>query len=108
MKVGENMKEVAFMAETSKNGDHRGICCTCNNASTCTYSKNFELPVLQCEDFDDYTPTLEKMHERDILSPIDIKYENSSYKGLCSNCENYEGCTSFKPEGGIWHCEEYK
>jgi hypothetical protein len=28
--------------------------------------------------------------------------------GLCSTCENSETCTFQKPEGGVWHCEEYK
>ena len=28
--------------------------------------------------------------------------------GLCSHCENREFCTYPKPEGGVWHCDEYK
>jgi NADH-quinone oxidoreductase subunit E len=29
------------------------------------------------------------------------------YKGLCLNCANRETCTFPKPEGGVWHCDEY-
>jgi hypothetical protein len=29
------------------------------------------------------------------------------YKGLCVNCANRETCLYPKPEGGVWHCEEY-
>jgi hypothetical protein len=29
-------------------------------------------------------------------------------KGLCMNCEARDYCRIRKPEGGIWHCEEYK
>ncbi len=28
--------------------------------------------------------------------------------GLCMNCENRFSCTFPVPEGGVWHCEEYK
>lgn len=29
-------------------------------------------------------------------------------KGLCINCENRNTCKYIKPDGGVWHCEEYK
>ncbi len=29
-------------------------------------------------------------------------------RGLCSICEGREACTFVKPEGGVWHCEEYR
>jgi hypothetical protein len=38
--------------------------------------------------------------------PIERVY--NKYTGLCSTCENSETCTFQKPEGGVWHCEEYK
>lgn len=28
-------------------------------------------------------------------------------KGLCVNCANREVCRHPKPEGGVWHCEEF-
>ncbi|MHC4505741.1 MAG: hypothetical protein ACYTFI_20745, partial [Planctomycetota bacterium] len=30
------------------------------------------------------------------------------YRGLCGNCEERRSCTFPKPEGGVWHCEEYR
>jgi NADH-quinone oxidoreductase subunit E len=27
---------------------------------------------------------------------------------ICINCENRHTCKFIKPEGGVWHCEEYK
>ena len=30
------------------------------------------------------------------------------YRGLCSNCEERRSCAFPKPEGGVWHCEEYR
>lgn len=29
-------------------------------------------------------------------------------KDLCWNCQNHETCTYPKPEGGVWHCKDYK
>ena len=29
-------------------------------------------------------------------------------KGLCINCANRNSCQFVKPEGGVWHCEEYR
>ena len=29
-------------------------------------------------------------------------------KGLCKNCKKNETCQLPKPEGGIWHCEDYE
>jgi len=31
-----------------------------------------------------------------------------AYMGLCKSCANRETCTFPKPEGGVWHCEEYR
>jgi hypothetical protein len=28
-------------------------------------------------------------------------------KGLCATCESFPTCAFTKPDGGIWHCEEY-
>ena len=37
----------------------------------------------------------------------DLKENSAQYKGLCQTCEYRETCTYPKPEGGVWHCEEY-
>lgn len=38
-----------------------------------------------------------------------VRSKNSDqYKGLCRNCKKRKGCTLPKPEGGVWHCEEYE
>lgn len=29
-------------------------------------------------------------------------------RGLCVNCENRHTCEFVKPNGGVWHCEEYR
>ncbi|NIO55914.1 MAG: hypothetical protein GTN72_07165 [Candidatus Latescibacteria bacterium] len=92
-----------------------GLCSTCNNAHTCFYRKRRGFDALFCEMFDDYVPDgkagtrvagvviptawTEAEGERSAAEPL---------KGLCVNCENRDACMFPKPEGGIWHCEEYK
>jgi len=29
-------------------------------------------------------------------------------RGLCRTCAKRESCTFPKPEGGVWHCEEFE
>jgi hypothetical protein len=31
-----------------------------------------------------------------------------AYGGLCVNCAERRNCTLPRPEGGVWHCEEYR
>jgi hypothetical protein len=37
-----------------------------------------------------------------------VEEEVSRYSGLCVNCEHRQSCTHPKPEGGVWHCENYE
>lgn len=36
------------------------------------------------------------------------KSDNERFKGLCMNCDNRFECLLPRPEGGVWHCEEYR
>lgn len=94
---------------------HRGLCSTCRNDPTCTYSGNSGRPLLQCEEFDGELmgtpdPTDRNNPPSDSLelrSPSGEKYSNN-YAGLCKLCDSSEICTFPKPEGGVWHCDEYE
>jgi hypothetical protein len=33
--------------------------------------------------------------------------DSAKYVGLCVNCEHRTTCRYPKPEGGLWHCEDY-
>lgn len=93
---------------------YQGLCSTCIHSLACVLRKNHALPVLNCEEFDDYIP-LEVTEINTTESILPLTPEKSRVtenkldhlKGLCSNCENRQTCTYKKPEGGIWHCEEY-
>ncbi len=36
------------------------------------------------------------------------KGETARFKGLCMNCDHRFECMLPRPEGGVWHCEEYR
>jgi hypothetical protein len=96
---------------------NQGLCSTCNEAPHCVYAKNATSPILYCEMFDDSQPEekAEIGHSEDLNQDQDetetkTVQENPSHgqlKGLCVNCDHRHHCTFPKPEGGIWHCEEY-
>jgi len=96
-------------------GESSGICLCCKTVSICTYTKDPRRPVLQCEDFEAYEPRRVVTMVKDILAtndPIPESYvekkDSSKHEGLCGICEDHDTCTFTKPEGGVWHCEEYR
>jgi len=97
--------------------EYRGLCVSCKNASNCTYLKDARQPIWQCAEFEGYPPQVGpvKKTNKDNSQQSDIpagsknkEKESNHYLGLCKNCENRETCTFPKPEGGVWHCEEYR
>lgn len=87
-----------------KTEEHKGLCSTCNHSNTCSHADNGEQPVLHCEEFDGYSAEPVRAKDR-----INVEEKNDGkYNGLCTNCGIRETCTYPKPEGGVWHCEEYK
>ena len=92
----------------------KGICATCIHADTCANLASATAPIWYCEEFDDSGPADPVTPEPKILEPT-IRMEeevppvpSNRPKGLCMNCKNFPTCTFPKPEGGVWHCEEYE
>ncbi|NIM99440.1 MAG: hypothetical protein GTO24_15630 [candidate division Zixibacteria bacterium] len=89
--------------------EYWGLCSTCKEAPTCTYRKDLWQPVWQCDEFECESIQVRTFPPIDSPFKSNAAYEGSDkYKGLCLNCENRETCTYPKPEGGVWHCDEYK
>ncbi len=96
-----------------KQEGHRGLCSSCRSTLTCTFPRTPGQPILQCDEFDGYSfspldvspiPRLPTA-----LSPSSRPAEDSNtLRGLCRDCERLRTCTYPKPEGGVWHCEEYQ
>ena len=95
-----------------KNMQDRSLCSNCKNDSECTFKKNRREPSFYCEEFeiDASLPVKAIKEEKSAASaPVDAEDKDSDkFIGLCSNCDIRITCTFPKPEGGIWHCEEYQ
>ncbi len=94
--------------------ESQGLCSTCNNAPSCFYHDS-RGPALFCELFDNYaSPNVETRAVAASLSAVPssahrpAKGGGAEDTGLCMNCENRLACGHLKPEGGIWHCEDYR
>jgi hypothetical protein len=98
--------------ETKK---HEGLCSCCSLAPTCTYPRESGRPVLQCDEFDGISPPLQQMMKgvenpsvNRFSGPTPYTQRLGIATGLCAYCESLSTCTYPKPEGGVWHCEEYR
>jgi hypothetical protein len=113
------------VSERSRNKEFSGICSTCKKAPVCTYRRDPERPVLRCNEFESYgKPSVFESKRNSmqrttgngisrttgsgVKSSAELEMDSGKYKGLCKSCKNREICTFSKPEGGVWHCEEYR
>ena len=94
---------------------YQGLCSCCKFALVCTFNRNPGHNVLQCEEFDGivYAPD-QRNKLKNILplkftiNPIPLRTPSQYFMGLCTTCEERTTCTYPKPEGGVWHCEEFR
>lgn len=97
---------------SAKNMEYRSLCSNCRNSADCTFQKDCQKPTLYCEEFEiDMYPSAKIAGKEKPLptAPVEAEAEDSGkFIGLCSNCDNRRTCGFAKPEGGIWHCEEYR
>jgi len=80
------------------------------NTQGCIYQKDSDRPVWQCEEYGGENPSgkiTRKNNPSSTQKQADLKEDSAHYKGLCKTCDYRETCTYPKPEGGVWHCEEY-
>ena len=89
---------------------YRGLCSTCKNAEHCTFPRNPDKPILQCDEFVgfEYEKSGEKPAGAKKTSNTEEVNSDSRFKGLCKICAKRETCTFPKPETGVWQCEEYE
>ncbi len=96
----------------SENIRYFGLCMSCKNASSCTFPRDPAKPAFYCEEFEIETKVSIIPPEKDQPLATDsstAKDKDSTVLiGLCSDCEGSQSCTFPRPEGGVWHCEEYR
>jgi len=98
--------------------EYHGLCPTCKSSPYCTFPVPPTESVFQCEEFEGahINPVNLKRNPHEVSFPSiplqtwpgPVERVHNKYTGLCSTCESSETCTFQKPEGGVWHCEEYK
>jgi hypothetical protein len=94
------------MTDSTSANENLGLCSTCNHNLNCSTLKSFKGEILQCEEFDDYIPQQIRKKEKTNEKKSPVQY--SPLKGLCLNCDFAGSCTLFKPDTGVWFCNEYQ
>ncbi len=88
-----------------------GLCKYCLLASECVFPREKGRPIHFCDEFEGggpketSSPEASVRETRGTESPEELEEE---LIGLCRNCALRHTCTFPKPEGGVWHCEEYE
>ena len=92
-----------------------GICALCSNQETCVFPRS-QTAVMNCDELDypggEYClPVPRTKSEVKLASASDCQTDSRAgsggFLGLCSTCDIREKCVFPKPEGGVWHCEEF-
>jgi len=85
--------------EIRPSAKHNDLCLDCIHREECIYRGRNHGPVHDCEDYESSGIPVDRPVEK-VARPATL--------GLCATCENRDHCTLRKPEGGVWHCEEYR
>jgi hypothetical protein len=82
-----------------------GLCLNCRVAATCMYVRQRGGAVWHCDEYQEggAEPVASLVEE---VRP-EPKVEARAM-GLCANCDVRDTCTLPRPQGGVWHCEEYR
>ncbi|MBU0517758.1 hypothetical protein KKA00_11940 [bacterium] len=92
----------------------KGICLTCIYVPGCLHMETPDNPKMFCEQFETELKPLITATDTSILRSVAAVFEKEAEAikqaktlGLCVNCSHLDTCKYPRPEGGIWHCEEY-
>jgi hypothetical protein len=92
-----------------------GLCASCVEGPNCTFPKDLDHPPIECGEYVPFPPSQAKvtieLSKTDRLRANRLVTETADsgkFPGLCASCDKQTGCTFPKPEGGVWHCVEYR
>lgn len=89
-------------------GNLHDLCSTCFYGSACVNRGNSSRRVLECEEFCEGGAPPPTVRANRSKSRSNGQTNGESLQGLCGDCRNRKRCTFRMPEGGVWHCEEYR
>jgi len=87
---------------------YRDLCSTCNHAEACGDHSTPENPIFFCEQFDAFAAVAPSDHAAPSPGLAATRAVGNRDEGLCMNCEDRDTCRTPRPQGGVWHCEEYR
>jgi len=92
---------------------HAGICSSCVHSPYCTFRRFTDQAIINCEEWSGESASSRTLETPGTDDPpagalVLLNSSRSRPKGLCATCEEYPTCSFAKPEGGVWHCEEYR
>jgi len=98
---------------TTEKLEKLGLCATCKNAPTCAFPTDPQQARVECEEFESDGVALQAAGgcRAPLPRPRRARAARPGANhalGLCQNCQNRATCTFPRPEGGVWHCEEYR
>ena len=82
-----------------------GLCSKCKGAAGCDVRLEATRPVNACkafEAFEYFVPAILQGHVQKETASVSVRAS-----GLCADCGSRDTCMFRRPEGGVWHCEEY-
>ena len=90
----------------------RSLCCTCMHEVACIRVREIFSPVIHCELFEneqtEVPASTAVSRENSKVNTGNAVEEPDGLRGLCVNCHYRFDCCLPRPEGGVWHCEEYR
>ncbi len=87
---------------------YRDLCSNCDNGEACRGGTRPRRPIFVCDEFVVSGALPAPELDRAVTEKPRETQNANQYIGLCVNCDNARTCISPKPEGGIWHCEEFR
>ena len=90
-----------------------GLCDSCIKAEDCTFIRRPGRAILDCDEFAPVEPrhgaprlVLARAGLSDVPAENDEEIESAI--GLCRSCAHRADCTYPRPQGGVWHCDDYR
>jgi hypothetical protein len=92
---------------------YAGLCSSCIHSPYCTFRRFTDQAIIHCEEWSVEiascgTLGTSRRSEAPARTAVLLNSTRSQPKGLCATCEEHPTCSFAKPEGGVWHCEEYR
>ncbi len=103
----QNFNEEYTTLEPEREKHYIGLCATCKNGPTCMFLNGVSRQILHCEEYEISDEDTAAQQDKAQENPAHAVEPKNKARGLCATCENFETCSYNKPEGGVWHCEDY-